>query len=930
MYLGSGLSSHLRARAGVTAIVDERGSRCTYAELADRVESFAESLGPGRRLVEVRASNDVGSVVALLAAWTKGDVALVTSSSSASPQTSLYEPDTVVTGGERPVVDVRHEQPRHNLHPELSMLLSTSGSTGSPRLVRLSTQGVTANAAAIAAYLGLAQDDVALTSLPLHYCYGLSVLTSHLVAGATVVVRGGSLVDPCVRDACRQQGVTTLAAVPHTFRMLELSGLDRTWAPALRRVTQAGGRLAPEQVRRWAAQGRQDGWDLVVMYGQTEATARMAWLPPHLAAERPETVGIAVPGGRFTLDVTGDGDEVPADIAAATGVVGEIVYRGPNVMMGYATQPSDLAHGAEREHLHTGDLGRFGPDGLLEVVGRRSRFVKPLGVRVDLDELARKVAGELDDRALVHCTGDDDLVVVAVEVLHDPAGAETAARTATVQARELTGLPAGAVRGVGLPELPTLPSGKVDDQMLLRLVRAAEPADPPSCKGSTCGAEEVRRLFATVVGHTDLADDDSFASAGGDSLGYVEVAYALDDMICPPPHDWHLRSIAELGALVDSRRSAPEGTPAPTTRTMQTDVVLRAAAIAAVVAYHVRLTPILGGAHLLLAIAGYNFARFQLAPGVGPRQMWRSVGRFTLLAVAFGSGLLAVVSDTTLANVFLVNNYAGGGPSRYWFLEAFLQLLVVVTALASLPAARKLERRWPFGCAIAAVAVGLGARFALHDLLGSGAKAIFATHVVAWLFFLGWSAQRAHLAWQRVLVSVVALAATPSMFDQPHRGWIVAAGVVTLTWSPRIPVPQSLRRPLTAVAAASLWIYLTHWYVFPPVAARLGAAAAVLASLVVGIGISTSLNQIAAARTTRRGHTHHDRAPATHRNLPTDPAAAPTAQLLDRPSRTRFVRKSTAPPPTDGPGSAGTCTVHRRDLPNPADWRHDVALFEPT
>jgi acyl-CoA synthetase (AMP-forming)/AMP-acid ligase II len=128
-------------------------------------------------------------------------------------------------------------------------------------------------------------------------------------------------------------------------------------------------------VRRWAERGRREGWDLFVMYGQTEATARMAYLPPGLACDRPDAVGVAVDGGSFEIE------PVPGQPEG----VGEVRYRGPNVMLGYAEQPEDLARGRDVAVLATGDLGRIAADGLLEIVGRGSRFIKPLGLRIDLD-----------------------------------------------------------------------------------------------------------------------------------------------------------------------------------------------------------------------------------------------------------------------------------------------------------------------------------------------------------------------------------------------------------------------------------------------------------------------------------------------------------------------------------------------------------------
>ena len=135
--------------------------------------------------------------------------------------------------------------------------------------------------------------------------------------------------------------------------------------------------MPPERVRRFAELGRRQGWDLFVMYGATEATARMAYLPPQLAASHPAAIGRPIPGGAFTIE--------PCD--AWGDDVGELVYRGPNVMMGYAHGPADLPLGKTVEALHTGDIVRRNPDGLYEVIGRSSRFVKMYGLRIDLQRV---------------------------------------------------------------------------------------------------------------------------------------------------------------------------------------------------------------------------------------------------------------------------------------------------------------------------------------------------------------------------------------------------------------------------------------------------------------------------------------------------------------------------------------------------------------
>src|SRR5690606_26812802 len=232
-----------------------------------------------------------------------------------------------------------------------------------------SHENVSSNARSIAAFLDLTPQDCGVTSLPLHYCYGLSVLHSHLVAGASISLTTASVVDPCFRDALVRHGVTNIAGVPHTFDLLDRAGPETIHVPSLRFVTQAGGKLPADSVVRWA--DRLSGWgaEFFVMYGQTEATARMAYLPPRLASRHPGAIGRPIDGGDFRIDpIEGDdrGDEAG---------VGELVYSGPNVMLGYATTAADLASGRDIDELRTGDLARFDSvDGVYEIVGRRARF----------------------------------------------------------------------------------------------------------------------------------------------------------------------------------------------------------------------------------------------------------------------------------------------------------------------------------------------------------------------------------------------------------------------------------------------------------------------------------------------------------------------------------------------------------------------------
>ena len=327
-------ATRLRCFGARPALLTDAGA-VDYAELADRVEQRAAALGPQRRLVLLEASNDVETVVTYLAALSGRHPVLPADAGQPENLAALraaWQPDLVARGAE--LTDVRRE-PRHQLHPDLALLLSTSGSTGSPKLVRLGAAGLQANAEAIADYLAIRPTDVAATTLPLHYCYGLSVLNSHLVRGAAVWLTDLSVVDPCFWAGVERNEVTTFPGVPHTFDLLDRVGFAERELPSLRYLTQAGGRMAPETVRRYAELGQRRGFDLVVMYGQTEATARMAWLPPDQALRRPGSVGLPVPGGAFHLE----------PVPGADPGVGELVYSGPNVMLGYAHTGADLGRG---------------------------------------------------------------------------------------------------------------------------------------------------------------------------------------------------------------------------------------------------------------------------------------------------------------------------------------------------------------------------------------------------------------------------------------------------------------------------------------------------------------------------------------------------------------------------------------------------------
>jgi long-chain acyl-CoA synthetase len=396
-----------------TALVEDTGRSISYRELADLAASLGDGVGRGPRLVAVACTNRIDAVAGYLAALAGGHAALLFDPSlPASMREGVlarYAVDTLWTptgsGNEYALVRLRERPTPFN--PALSLLLSTSGSTGSHKLVRLARENLDANASAIAAYLGLDESERPITTLPIHYSYGLSVLNSHLHVGATSLLTDQSVTSRAFWDFFRAQSATSIAGVPYTYEMLHRLRFERMSLPSLRTLTQAGGRLAPDLVRHFAQLAAANGRRFFVMYGQTEAAPRMAYLPPELAAAHPDSIGYAVPGGRFSLK-----DDSGAAIESAD-TVGELVFSGPNVMLGYADDMDDLGRGDEMHGtLATGDLAVRDAQGLYYLRGRKSRFAKLFGNRIGFDEVEALLA-EHDIISAV--AGDDACLRVAVE-----------------------------------------------------------------------------------------------------------------------------------------------------------------------------------------------------------------------------------------------------------------------------------------------------------------------------------------------------------------------------------------------------------------------------------------------------------------------------------------------------------------------------------
>lgn len=420
------------------ALFDDKNRSMTYGELNVFCQTMGELLA-NRTLVFCFCENSLGSISGYVAFLYNQIVPVLLDKHIEKELRSnliqIYQPDYLYFPVEmkdefNDVVKVFDEngyllcktryQINHKLYKDLGVLLTTSGSTGSPKFVRQSYQNIQANAESIAEYLALDETERPITTLPMNYTYGLSIINSHLLCGATILATNHTLMEREFWAFFKEQAATSFGGVPYTYEILKKLRFFKMDLPSLRYMTQAGGKLTPELHKEFAEYAVMQNKKFIVMYGQCEATARMAYLPADKAVEKYGSMGIAIPGGKLELIDTEGNAILEAD------TVGELVYTGPNVTLGYAQNASDLKKGDERfGRLETGDMAKRDKDGYYFIVGRKKRFLKIFGNRVNLDEAERMVkqfakecdcaCGGVDDKLFVFLTGAS---VQRVEQVH--------------------------------------------------------------------------------------------------------------------------------------------------------------------------------------------------------------------------------------------------------------------------------------------------------------------------------------------------------------------------------------------------------------------------------------------------------------------------------------------------------------------------------
>ncbi|HCY74489.1 MAG TPA: hypothetical protein DHV28_01080 [Ignavibacteriales bacterium] len=418
--------NNLKSFSNQNALIDTTSNKSiTSTELDKESQILAEKLNLSvKGLIFLFTTNNTESVITYIASLKSGNaVLLLDEKLNDEIRNGLiknYNPDYIISSNK--IVPEQYslsfnykslnflKKTNNNsiiIFSDLAVLLSTSGTTGSPKLVRLSYKNIQSNAESISEYLNIDETERPITTLPINYSYGLSVINSHLLKGAAIVLSEKTVFFRDFWDQFNEFKCTSFAGVPYTYTMLKRINFNKIDLPTLKYFTQAGGKLSEEFIRHFNKYAIEKSVKFFVMYGQTEAAPRISYVPAEKLSEKVGSIGISIPGGE--LKIMKEGKEV-----ITPDEVGEIVYKGDNVMLGYAETRTDLSEGDELNGiLFTGDLGYKDADGYFYVRGRMKRFIKIFGLRINLDEVQKMIENHFQISAA--CTGSDEFLKILVQ-----------------------------------------------------------------------------------------------------------------------------------------------------------------------------------------------------------------------------------------------------------------------------------------------------------------------------------------------------------------------------------------------------------------------------------------------------------------------------------------------------------------------------------
>lgn len=405
----------------VVAAKDSSGNILKYGDIVHHSDEISVKI-PKRSLLFLLTKNNVGGIAWSIGSINSGNVPLILNAHIEKELFQnlyeLYRPSYICVPSEMAgefSYDIVMERYGYSLYytgekpcllnENLSHLLPTSGSTGSPKLIRHKYENIEAAALNISTFFELTENDRPLLVLPLYYTMGLSVVFSHLYVGATILITNLNMTDRAFWTFLKEDCATSFTGVPYSFEILNFMRFFQMDLPNLTLLTQGGGKMSLQLNLKFAEYCRDNEKKWIATYGQSEGTARMAYLPSEWAISKAGSIGKAIPNAELSL-INAEGE-----VIESANVEGEMCYRGKNVTMGYAQNCEDLLLGDERKgFLRTGDIAYRDEDGCYYIVGRMGRFLKLFGMRIGLDECEQIIKSKLPIECA--CVGTDDKMTI--------------------------------------------------------------------------------------------------------------------------------------------------------------------------------------------------------------------------------------------------------------------------------------------------------------------------------------------------------------------------------------------------------------------------------------------------------------------------------------------------------------------------------------
>ncbi len=382
------------------ALVLESGEILTYNQLDREAKLISKKLPLKKKLIFLLGENNIETIIGYIAFIQQGFSIVILdfkiNKIFLKDLIKLYNPSFIFCSRDNQkklknfkillkfktfVVTQNLSEKEYKINKDLMLLMSTSGTTGSPKLVRQSYENIVSNTKSISKYLRIDKGDVTITSLPFSYVYGLSVINSHLYSGSTIVLTNRSIIEKEFWNMVKKFQVNNFSGVPYSYSIIERIG-KKNLLNKIRYSTQAGGKMNHELINKIINIYKIKKIKFIQMYGSAEATSRMSYLNWRDAKKKLGSIGKPIPGGKFTLK------DSKGITIKKNNKKGELVYEGKNVCLGYAKNINDLnLPDMNNGILYTGDLAYKDKEGFYFIVGRKNRYTKIFGIRADLAEL---------------------------------------------------------------------------------------------------------------------------------------------------------------------------------------------------------------------------------------------------------------------------------------------------------------------------------------------------------------------------------------------------------------------------------------------------------------------------------------------------------------------------------------------------------------